>query len=340
MFAFAVMEAASKALQRSHRIAVTFEHSEDLGLASVFQQERLRGIVEIQARSTFAFHQCDFSALSPKPRRLVTNVGALSSSFTGWPVFDKNDNYLKPLPKSCGHVHEPLVDAAGKSRDRLTESAAHPAEVNKWLAEHVVMWLSRSPAGWVESSLGVSCPQKASVPPTRKKLMPGMSWTSEVLYIGRGAKAHGPAAFVWSNPWKVLAVGRDAAMANYKEYLAKSGDLQGRLRGLSGKTLVCHCGDLDRCHRDRIIEAFELAVAKQDKVENESSVEDLDSGNEGPSHKLGDGPVGKGHLSEFVVKASGVTSSMAAVCALLKSGRLAKGGSLTRRQCGAYGAHW
>ena len=64
--------------------------------------------------------------------------------------------------------------------------------------------------------------------------------------------------------------------------------------GLPAKTLVCHCGDLDRCHGDTIIEAFELAVAKQDKVANESSVEDLDSGNEGPPHKLGDGPVGKG----------------------------------------------
>ena len=47
-------------------------------------------------------------------------------------------------------------------------------------------------------------------------------------------------------------MGRDAAIASYKEYLAKSEDLQGRLRGLSGKTLVCHCGDLDRCHGDTI----------------------------------------------------------------------------------------
>ena len=167
--------------------------------------------------------------------------------------------------------------------------------------------------------------------------MPGMPWTSEMVCIGRGAKAHGLAASVWGNPWKVSAVGRDVAVANYKEHLAKSEDLQGRLRGLSGKTLVCHCGDLDRCHGDTIIEAFELGVAKQEKVANDSSVEDLDSGNEGPQHKLGR----KGHLSEFVVKASGVSSSMAAVfCALLESGRLAKGGSLTRRQCGACGGHW
>ena len=48
------------------------------------------------------------------------------------------------------------------------------------------------------------------------------------------------------------------------------------LRRPSGKTLVCHCGDLDRCHRDTIIEALELAVAKQEKVANDSSVEDLD----------------------------------------------------------------
>ena len=148
MFAFAVMEAASKALQRGHRIAVVFEHPVDLGSyslgtpASVFQLERLRGVVKNQAWSTFAFHQCDFKALSSKPTRLVTNVGALSS-FKGWPVFDKNDNYLGPLPKSCGHLHEPLVDAAGKSKDRLTDSAAYPAELNKWLAEQVVIWLSR-----------------------------------------------------------------------------------------------------------------------------------------------------------------------------------------------------
>ena len=165
------MEAASKVLQRGHRIAVVFGHPEDLGsdsqktLASVFQLERLPGIVKSQAWSTFAFHQCDVQALSSKPTRLVTNVGALSSSFKGWSVFDKNDNYLGPLPKSCGHVHEPL-EAAGKSKDRLTESAAYPSEVNKWLTERVVIWLSRSPAGWAESSPGVTCPQKASVPAT------------------------------------------------------------------------------------------------------------------------------------------------------------------------------
>ena len=61
MFAFAVMEAASKALQRGHQIAVVFEHPEDLGShsletpASVFQLERRRKIVESQAWSTFCF---------------------------------------------------------------------------------------------------------------------------------------------------------------------------------------------------------------------------------------------------------------------------------------------
>ena len=164
MLAFAVMEAASKALQRGRRIAVVFEHPENVGshrlatLVSVFQLEHLRGIVKSQAWSTFAFHQCDFNAHSSKPTRLVTNVGVPSFSFTGWPVFDKNDNYLGPLPTSCCHVHEPLVDAAEKSKDRLTKSAAYPAEVNKWLAEQVVIWLSRLPAGWVESSPGVTCP--------------------------------------------------------------------------------------------------------------------------------------------------------------------------------------
>ena len=78
----------------------------------------------------------------PKTTRLVTNVGALS------PVFDMNDNYFGPLFQSCGHVHEPLVDAAGKSKDRFTESAAYPAEVNKWLAEQVVLWLSRPFVRW------------------------------------------------------------------------------------------------------------------------------------------------------------------------------------------------
>ena len=141
MFAFAAVEAASKALQRGHRIAVVFEHPEDLGShslgtpASVFQLERLRGIVKNQAWNTFAFHLCDFRPLSSKPTRLITNVGALSSSFKGWPVLDKNDDYLGPLPKSCGHLHEPLVDAAGKCKDWLTDSASYPAELDKWLAE-------------------------------------------------------------------------------------------------------------------------------------------------------------------------------------------------------------
>ena len=81
--------------------------------------------------------------------------------------------------------------------------------------------------------------------------MLGMPWTSATVYIGRGSKAHGLAASVWGNRWKVSAVGRDAAIAKYKDYL---------------KTLVCRCDDLDRCHGETITEAFEMAVAKQNKV--------------------------------------------------------------------------
>ena len=98
-----------------------------------------------------------------------------------------------------------------------------------------------------------------------------------MVHMGRGAKEHRLAASVWSNPWKVSAVGRDAAVANYKEYLAKSVDLQGLIAS----------------HGDTIIEAFESAVAEKDKVANDPSVEVLDSGNEGPPHKLGAAPVGK-----------------------------------------------
>ena len=36
---------------------------------------------------------------------------------------------------------------AGKNKDRLTESASYPVELNKWLAEQVVFWLSRSSCG-------------------------------------------------------------------------------------------------------------------------------------------------------------------------------------------------
>ena len=92
---------------------MVFEHPEDLGShslgtpASVFQLEGLRKIVESQAWGTFAFHQCDINALSPKPTRLFTNVGALSSSHTGWPVFNMSDSCLGPLPLSCCHVRFP-----------------------------------------------------------------------------------------------------------------------------------------------------------------------------------------------------------------------------------------
>ena len=183
--------------------------------------------------------------------------------------------------------------------------------MNKWLAEQVV--------------------------PTRKKLVPGMHGHLRWSFQAEVLKARGPAASVSAPPWKVPAVGRDTAIANCKEYLAMSGDLQGRLRGLSGKTMVCHCGDLDRCHADTIIEAFELVVAKHDKVASDSSVEDLDLGNEGPPHKLGDGPVGKGPPLRVcregerrdIVDGGGPCSP--GMC------RFVKGGSLTRRQCGAYG---
>ena len=65
---------------------------------------------------------------------------------------------------------------------------------------------------------------------------------------------------------------------------------------MSGKALVCHCKEGQRCHGDEIIKAFE-EEAKSWKGPTADGAEDSgdeDDGNLGKKHKAGDGPRGRG----------------------------------------------
>ena len=66
--------------------------------------------------------------------------------------------------------------------------------------------------------------------------------------------------------------------------------LKGRPCGVFDHGMVSHHMTLSHV---KLWSAFEMAVAKQNKFVNDSSVVDLSPGNEGEPHKLGDGPVGK-----------------------------------------------
>ena len=95
-----------------------WEHPEDLGRArngtpaSMWQLEALRKVAKKRGMDTIAFHQCTYGADYPKPTRFLSDArGLLQLGFGGWPTFNKDLYYLGPLPRSCGHSHQPLIGA-------------------------------------------------------------------------------------------------------------------------------------------------------------------------------------------------------------------------------------
>ena len=53
---------------------------------------------------TAAGHQCQFNIDYAKFTRLLSDILLIIAfGYPGWPVFDADDRYKGPLPKSCGH---------------------------------------------------------------------------------------------------------------------------------------------------------------------------------------------------------------------------------------------
>ena len=114
------------------------------------------------------------------------------------------------------------------------------------------------------------------------------TWGPNWVYIGRGDRRKGLPPSVWGNPFKVGDVGREEAVASYRRKLKSDSHLMARLSELRGSVLVCHCEKDELCHGDVILELLGREEVEAGEDAN------VDDGNEGPKHRVGDGPRGKG----------------------------------------------
>ena len=136
-----------------HQTICLWEHPEDLGRArngtpaSVWQLEALRTAAKKRGMDTIAFHQCEYGADYPKPTRFLSDAkGLLQLGFGGWPVFNKDLYYLGPLPRSCGHSHQPLIGTENGGGFKTGPTAAYPPAMNNMIASLLFNdWIQRQP---------------------------------------------------------------------------------------------------------------------------------------------------------------------------------------------------
>eukprot|EP00435_Cladocopium_sp_Y103_P061492 s851_g23.t1 len=130
-----------------------WEHPEDLGRVkdtddvpgSIWQWEELQTLLKETEAITWAIYQCHFGAGSPKPTRLLGNIGK-DLPHSGWPIFDAQGFYLGPLPGGCGHKFH-VLKLIGKSNGiwKTSPSAAYPSKMCRYLAELLLSRFVRGP---------------------------------------------------------------------------------------------------------------------------------------------------------------------------------------------------
>ena len=143
----------------SANIPFLIEHPEDLGMtysgfapASIWQLPEIRQLAQTTSACTAALFQCDFTANTSKPTRLLStlaNFMNMPHTWAGWPKFSPESKYLGPLPAKCSHSrHEALIghDAAGTGF-KTEPASAYPGPMCLALAERVVEdFLLRTPS--------------------------------------------------------------------------------------------------------------------------------------------------------------------------------------------------
>eukprot|EP00435_Cladocopium_sp_Y103_P069710 s303_g33.t2 len=135
------------------RTTCMWEHPEDLGRArngtpaSVWQLAELRQAAKSRQMHTVAIHQCAYGADYPKPTRLLSDAnGLLQVGFPGWPMLNKELYYLGPLPRSCGHNHDPLIGTNDSGQFKTAPTAAYPPRMNEMIATLVFNHWDRLPS--------------------------------------------------------------------------------------------------------------------------------------------------------------------------------------------------
>ena len=76
------------------------------------------------------------------------------------------------------------------------------------------------------------------------------------VYIGRGDKQLGLAPSYWGNPFRIGRDGDRKEVVTKFQNLVESGELMGKVRGLKGNVLLCHCRDDEECHGDVLVNAY------------------------------------------------------------------------------------
>ena len=147
------------------------EHPEDLGAchgewpASVWQWETMQQLQQATKATTWAVFQCHFDAPSPKPTRFLSTLKPCQElPYATWPVFDKERQYLGPLPTYCGHsTHaKRLLGQLPNGKWATEGSAAYPPALCKYLAELIASRVGSASA----SSLGLPTGPLTEAKPT------------------------------------------------------------------------------------------------------------------------------------------------------------------------------
>ena len=136
-----------RCIQACHIVADTgghfiLEHPEDLGSVegelpgSIWQWPEVLELIPCCNAISFAVHQCQFGAPTPKPTRFMTNMEVTDKRcFMSLPKFDRLGFYKGPLPRTCGHIHKKKLIGKTDSHWNTAPSAAYPAQFCKFIAD-------------------------------------------------------------------------------------------------------------------------------------------------------------------------------------------------------------
>ncbi|CAE7247487.1 unnamed protein product [Symbiodinium natans] len=123
------------------------EHPEDLGRlpngddpASIWQWPQIR--TAVGDAPCWGLRQCDYSADTPKPTRLASNLPGARVFGSSWPSFQEDGTYAGPILR-CDHHHGPGARwSSGQWRTAGTE--AYPSPLCAFLADLIASALSAS----------------------------------------------------------------------------------------------------------------------------------------------------------------------------------------------------
>ena len=117
-----------------------WEHPEDLGVtlsgdfpASIWQLEDMHALVSLGG-ATWALHQCEYGADTPKPTRFASNLPAFQPLGQHWPEFNEEGRYVGPL-QACSHQHHKSRVGWGDGGWRTSGTEAYPPALCDYIAQ-------------------------------------------------------------------------------------------------------------------------------------------------------------------------------------------------------------